>query len=273
MGGQAPSDTGVAEGRAQAARGDFYRALLTLKDATRQLEARPEAKSQLAFGYASLAWACLGMNRPEEAQSAVERALKVDPGIVVASPDFPATVVSLFDRARRPTSEDPEEAGRRALKAGRPQEALLEFLRALESMPAPAAAEEVERIRREVIETVIGMDPKPQLPTAAAKHLNKAKELEEAQALFGSSPPTATAAILEELEAAVRLAPWWPEALFRLGQSQHSLGRIEESLSTLRLYKLADPAGAVSASRRLLTLPHLPPKPRPRPNPRARRER
>lgn len=253
--GQASQDAGLSQGRAQAARGDFYRAALTLKDAVAQLESRPEAARELASAYACLAWAHVGMNQLAEAEDAVARALKADPAIVVTPPDFPMTVASLFERARRTAEVPPEEAGWLALKSGRPQEAVLEFQRALDALSPSAPFADGERLRAAIINAVSGMNPKPQAPPEAVRHFEKARELETAQTLLGASSPTSTAAILREFEAAARIAPWWPEALFALAQAQHSLGDLDASLSTLRLYKLADPEGRVSADRALATRP------------------
>lgn len=97
---QAPQDEGVSRGAAANARGDFYRAVLILKDVTRQLEKSPQGKKELARAHAHLAWAYQGLNRPDDAQAAVDSALRADPAIVFALEAFPAQVVSLFKRAR-----------------------------------------------------------------------------------------------------------------------------------------------------------------------------
>ena len=82
------------------ARGDFFRALLVLKDAVQRLEKDPQASRELARAHAYLAWAYDGLNRPEDAKAAVERALKADPRIIVSPDVFPARIVSLFKRNR-----------------------------------------------------------------------------------------------------------------------------------------------------------------------------
>lgn len=82
------------------ARGDFYRAVAVLKDVVRRLEKDPQARKELGRSHAYLAWAYNALNRREEAQAAVERALRADPGIVVGSDTFPAAIVSLFKTTR-----------------------------------------------------------------------------------------------------------------------------------------------------------------------------
>lgn len=147
---QNPTDEGLLKGAVELARGDSYRAVLTLKDVAARLEQNPLAKKDLAYTHAHLAWAYLSLNRSEDAQAAVASALKADPDIVVTLGVFPANVVGLFERARRPLASDPEGAGRAALESGRPQEAMLEFLRALHALPSPFPAPVVslfERVR------------------------------------------------------------------------------------------------------------------------------
>ena len=93
------------------------------------------------------------------------------------------------------------------------------------------------------------MDPTPPIPADARKHLENVKALEEAHTLLGAGTTAATAtAVHSELQAALRLAPWWPEALFRLAQTQQTLGQLESAVATLALYKLADPAGLARAA-------------------------
>ena len=97
---QGPSDEGLVNGAAAAAKGDYYRAILILKDVTGRLEKDPRAGRELARAHAYLALAYQGLNRPEDAQAAADKALRADPAVVADLSAFPASVVSLFKRPR-----------------------------------------------------------------------------------------------------------------------------------------------------------------------------
>jgi hypothetical protein len=107
-----PPDEGLLKGAAENARGDFYRAVLTLKDVARRLEDDPLAARDLALTQAHLAWTYHALNREAEAEAAVERALRADPGIVVTRGAFPAAVVRLFVKARQSPPADRRQAAR-----------------------------------------------------------------------------------------------------------------------------------------------------------------
>jgi hypothetical protein len=90
----------VLSGRAAATRGDFFRALLILKDVARRLEEDPKARKQLARANAYLAWTYSGLDRPEDAKAAAQAALKADPDVLGSVTDLPAEVAGLFKRRR-----------------------------------------------------------------------------------------------------------------------------------------------------------------------------
>lgn len=94
------ADEGLASGIAAARRGDFYRALLVLKDATRRLDDEPRAVSELALANAYLAWTYHALDRAGEAVVAAEKATRLDPSIADRLSDFPPPVRALFNRAR-----------------------------------------------------------------------------------------------------------------------------------------------------------------------------
>ncbi|MEO8360222.1 MAG: FHA domain-containing protein [Vicinamibacteria bacterium] len=93
-------DEGLSSGIAATNRGDFFRAVMVLKDVAGRLERDPRAKRDLALTHAYLAWAYHGLNRNAEAQAAADRAVRVDPEIAVGADRFPAGIVALFKRAR-----------------------------------------------------------------------------------------------------------------------------------------------------------------------------
>ena len=97
---QSATDEGLLSGTAATARGDFFRALLILKDVAKRLEGDPQAKKELARTEAYLAWTYYGLKRPEQAQAAAERALRADPNVIAQLKNFPAAVTSLLKQAR-----------------------------------------------------------------------------------------------------------------------------------------------------------------------------
>ena len=224
---QTPADSGLVRGAAENERGDFYQATLTLNEVVRRLEKDPRAARDLALAHAHLAWASHELNQPEQAEAEVRSALLAYAGLVVGEDVFPEEIVSLFDRARRPPSPDPEAAGRLAMDEGRPQEAFLEFLQAIRGLKDPRAVDVETRLRREIIEAVGAMSSSPPVPEEARRRLDltNAMDTESAQS---------------ELQAVARLAPWWPEPLFRLSKIQQRLARPDDAAATLGLYKLAD---------------------------------
>ena len=98
--GTTATDEGLESGIAATRRGDFYRALLVLKDATRRLDDDPRAVSELARANAFLAWTYHALDRVGEAVVAAEKAARLDPTISGRLDDFPPPVRALFNRAR-----------------------------------------------------------------------------------------------------------------------------------------------------------------------------
>ena len=98
--GQGAGDPELLSGIAATGRGDFFRALLVLKDVVKRLEKNPKARRELALADAHLAWTYHGLGRPEEARAAAERALKANPDVLAGLENFPVEVVGLFKRRR-----------------------------------------------------------------------------------------------------------------------------------------------------------------------------
>lgn len=84
-------DAGIARLKA----GDHFGAVFILNDVVRQVTG-----NELARAHAYLAVAYLGTDRPDRARASADRALEVDPGLLVAGPEFPPEAVKLFADAR-----------------------------------------------------------------------------------------------------------------------------------------------------------------------------
>lgn len=118
------------------------------------------------------------------------------------------------------------------------QEAFIERMRALQSQPPSAPSSDINRLRREIIDLVRGMEAPPPIPAEARRRLDNAIAFDEARGLLGPTAPGA-AAVETELQAALAFAPWWPEALLKLAQTQTSFGRLKEAEEAMSLYQLA----------------------------------
>lgn len=89
-------DEGLASGITAAEKGDFYRALLVLKDATRRLGGDPGAARELALANAYLAWTYHALDRAGEAVVTAQKAIRLDPSIPARLGRFPPPVRALF---------------------------------------------------------------------------------------------------------------------------------------------------------------------------------
>ncbi len=86
----------LAAAMSQMRDGDYLRALFTLNDVVSQLTPRPEAAAMLARAHAHRAAAYIELDQPERAMAAALLALKADPAIIVAPPEFSPAVANLF---------------------------------------------------------------------------------------------------------------------------------------------------------------------------------
>lgn len=238
--------TGITEAIRQLEAGDAFRAILTLNEVVGQ----PGVDAQnLARAHALRAMAFLQQNQPERAQAAVALALKAAPAFAPAPEDVNAQTIALFDAARRPRAVDPEGDARRAEQAGEYQSAFLGYLAAYQALPEPLTATDDRRLRESIIRVVLKLPTPPVVPPAAVEHVRKSDALLEAESILGGAGASSQTAVIE-LRQAVRIAPWWPEATFKLAQVSQKLQRVDEALLNLGLYRLADPAGyAASASK------------------------
>ena len=236
---EAPPKTGLAAGISQVQARDFVNALVTLNDVVAQQANRPEQATTLATAHAYRAAAFIGLEQPEWARGAALEALKADPRIVIAPAAFGARVAALFESARNPSS-DPEGSGQAAEAAGRFQDAFLGYLSALQALPDPPPPAADQRLRERIIKVVQKLEPKPAVPEEVRMRLARA------DALLGqesAASETATAQAAAELRKAVRIAPWWPDAMVKLATTLQRSGRFDEALINLGLYELADPEG------------------------------
>lgn len=247
IGAQAPSAAAnLSAAITQLRAGDMFGALLSLNDVVTQLTGRPEQYAMLARAHAYRAAAYAGLGQTDRAKEAVTQALKADPQVIVATNDFTPALIALFDEARRP-----EAAARAADQSGEFGDAFAAFLAAYQALPDPAPAADDRRLREQIIKAVRQLAAAPAIPADAREHLAKADALLEAEAILGSTAGASSQLAETELHKAVRSAPWWPDATFKLASVLQRLQRVDEALLNLTLYKLADPSGYAAAAARV----------------------
>lgn len=226
------------DGIAQIRTGDPLRGLATLNELLKHDPNTP----QLALIHAYRALAYLRMDQPERARTAAVLALRADPNLVVGLPDFAADAVALFDRAREPAPDHPEDAAAAAEAAGRYQEAFVGLVTAYRALPQPIPLNDDRRLRERIIALSQKLSTAPVIPSEARQHLTKAQSLLEADAALGASASRAAAqAAVNELRQAVRSAPWWGEAAFQLATQLQKLQLVDEAFVNLSMFKLANP--------------------------------
>ncbi len=138
-------------------------------------------------------------------------------------------------------SNQEETAGDSAMAEGKPDEALAHYILALKAAPP---GEKDQKLREKVVKFVLSMAQRPSIPDKAQEHSDRAQAfMKRAGGVEGYEQAIA------ELEAALLIAPWWPEAYFNLGLLLEKAGDYEAAIGSLKLYLLSAPdakdAGAV----------------------------
>ncbi len=246
---QAPSaPANLATGISQVRAGEYFTALFTLNQVVRQATGDP---ATLARAHAFRAMAYAGLNQLDRARAEVALALAAAPAIVVNAPDYSPATVGLFAEERRPLPANPEDAGRALEQAGRLPQAFVSYVEAYQSLaaPVPPAADD-RRLREKIIGLAARLEPAPPVPSEALAQVKRAQDLLDAEAILGGAAGVASQQAAAALYEAIRLAPWWPDAMFQLATVLQRLDRAEEALLNLDLYRLADPAGFAAKAGR-----------------------
>ena len=243
--GQQPADP-LSAGIARIEAGDYRMAIMTLNEVVDPSSNASPADVARAHAYRAQGY--LGLKEPARARTALLLALATDPSLAITSPPFSIAMLRLYSAVHVPEGTDREEAGAAAERAGDHQSAFVHYLTAYEALPDPAPLADDRRIRERIIAAVGRMDTRPAIPPEAAGHFDKAAQLLEAEALLSAGGTATAEAAAAELQQAVRLAPWWPEAALKLAGVLQKLQRVDAALLNLNLYKLADPDGYAAAT-------------------------
>jgi tetratricopeptide (TPR) repeat protein len=231
-----PAKATLAAGIGEARAGNFVNALIVLNDVVSQQGSRPEELATVARAHAYRAVAFIALEQPDWAREAAVLSLKADPRIVVDATEFGPRVVAVFEEARR-AARDPGVAAQAAEAAGRFQDAFFLYLSAIQALPEPPRRADDQQLRERIIKLVRKLDPKPAVPQEAKTRVAGADGLEPGPAV-------------DELRKAVRIAPWWPDAIVKLAVALQLVDRADEAAMNLALYRLAtEPETAASGSR------------------------
>lgn len=226
--------------------GDFQLGITMLDEVVAPWSTADAATMARAHAYRAQGF--LGLNQPENARAAVLLALKADPNVAVTAADFSAHLVRLFDEARRPTSVvPPEVAAAVAEQTWNYRDAFAGYVAAYQRLPDPAPAEDDRRLREKIIALARRLDPPPAIPQEARTHYAKAEQLLAAQAVLGGSGTASLEAAASELQRAIRAAPWWGDAAWKLATVLQQLQRVDAALLNLNVYRVADPDGYARA--------------------------
>lgn len=245
--GQTPSVDYLGTGIARVRSGDFQPGITMLDEVVAPWSSADAATIARAHAYRAQGF--LGLNQPENARAAVLLALKANPRMSVTAASYSAELVRLFNEARRRASAvSPEIAAAVSEQTWNYRDAFAGYVAAYQGLPDPAPAEDDRRLREKIIALARRLDPPPVIPEDARTHYAKAEQLIAAQAVLGGAGTASLEAAAKELQRAIRAAPWWGDAAWKLATVLQQLQRVDAALINLNMYRLADPGGYARAT-------------------------
>jgi tetratricopeptide (TPR) repeat protein len=168
------------------------------------------------------------------------RTLPANVSAQAASPDTEharkqAEVVSVIKEWRERSLRKELAAGDQAAELGSSDEALQRYTAAV-SIAADLGGAAEQDLRVKVVRYSATMVPPPAVPETAREHLVRSAYLLKK----GQDPGLAE----DELAAALRVAPWWVDGYFNLGQLQAEQNKFDQAEKNLRLFVAAAPPGS-----------------------------
>lgn len=162
--------------------------------------------------------------------SAAKRgAIPVDAAQVQGRTEVATVIAAWVDRSVRNEMMQAD----RAAQEGRSSEALALYAAALAKSAEVGSTSEGE-LRVKIVRYAASLTPVPGLPEKAREHLvRSAYLLKKGQDV---------SLVEHEITAALRLAPWWAEGYFNLGQLQAEQGKFDSAEKNLALFIAAAPA-------------------------------
>lgn len=132
-----------------------------------------------------------------------------------------------------------ESAGDTAVKQGQLREAFRHYMSAFESLSEQTSLDADKALREKIIKVVLQLNPPPAIPQEAIRHAAYAQAAVQEAGKNADTSDLNDAAT--EIEKALRIAPWWAQAYFNLGEVLQKANRPGEAAEALQLYLLADP--------------------------------
>jgi hypothetical protein len=130
-----------------------------------------------------------------------------------------------------------ESAADAAAEGGKLYEALQDYEAALRMLPEEHAPQDVAgRLEEKAVRLVLRMDPRPAIPQDAMRQMAYAET-----AFQEAKGPADLDNAIQELNKALRLAPWWGDAYKNLGLLCEKEQRFADAARNLQLYLLATP--------------------------------
>lgn len=167
----------------------------------------------------------------------------------LAFTDFPAAEKKFFVAlGGMPIAATTEEvvAMSRAATAGQSQEksgnlvaAFTLYQAALADLPPNTTGPEVDSLRQNIFALATKLSPRPAIPDDAQRYFFGSQAALEEWKDNGDTAKLDDA--VEQLNEALRIAPWWPEAYFNRGLVLEDRGRYADAVESFKLYLLAAP--------------------------------
>ncbi len=126
----------------------------------------------------------------------------------------------------------PKDSGR-----GQPDGSLARYVAQLQQAP------DDQELREKIVKLAARANPVPEIPEQAKAHYAKARGLFETAETIND-----VGKAIDAYQAALLVAPWWPEANRSLGLALETAQRHDEAIAALRLYLAAEPAGRDAAA-------------------------
>ena len=141
---------------------------------------------------------------------------------------FFATSIPLFSQSTE------ESAGSVAEQAGKLREALTQYVAALQKTTEGSANN--QRLRETIIKLVQRLSPPPAVPEEAERRMARGRA-----AVKAATDEQGFLRAANELQQALKAAPWLADGYFNLGVVLDKAGRHADAIRNLKLYMLAAP--------------------------------